>query len=171
MLSSLVAVTKMSDNEEAYDDTGMSDTSEPELDEHDQNDDADAEPDDDDNEFGDDMDEDDMIYGPLRTLKIRDGDHIHIQIVPDEQRKTSNIMSLPEFAEATGIRASQIERGAHVFTDVAGLRDPRKMAHKEFRDRRSPLLLERKIETRGNIHIVEHWRVREMTYIHNETDD
>lgn len=154
----------MSDDE-AYDedDTGLSESSEPELDEIDQNDDVDA------GELVgvldiDEEDDQDMIYGPLRPLKMRDGDHINIVVVPNVDRITSNFISLPEFTEATGIRASQIERGSHIFTDVTGMADPIKMAHKEFRDRKNPLILERVIETNGNIVYVEHWKVRDMTY-------
>jgi hypothetical protein len=159
----------MSDDEQNddfdEDDMEMSDSSEPELDEVDQNDDADAEI-----VLGVDVEEEeeDMIYGPLRPLKIRDGDHIDIVIVPDEKRKTSNFINLSEFTEATGLRASQIERGSHVFTDVTGLTDPIRMAHKEFHDRRSPLVLERVIEVDGGTVYVEHWKVREMACTYKE---
>jgi hypothetical protein len=157
------------DDGESWDDTNLSETSEPDLDEIDQNDDADADADAEALGDNDDVDDDlDLIYGPLRTLKIRDGDHIQISIVPDSERITSHIISLPEFTEATGIRASQIERGSQVFTDCTGLKRPIAMAHKEFRDRKNPLILERKIETRGNVHIVEHWKVREMTHIYQD---
>lgn len=151
----------MSDNEEMEDDVDLSEDSEPELDEVDQNDDIEAEIGEIEIEL---EDEEEIIYGPLRPLKIRDGDHIKIIIVPDEDRITSNVINLPELTEATGIRASQIERGSQVFTDTVGMTDPIKMAHKEFRDRKNPLILERVVETHGNIHYVEHWKVREMTY-------
>ena len=164
----------MSDEEDEYDDTNLSETSEPELDETDQNDDVDADGDDQlgEGDTDDDVgDNDDMIYGPLRPLKIRDGDHIHISVIPPLERRTSHIISLPEFAEATGIRASQIERNSPVFTDCTGLSSPIARAHKEFKDRKNPLILERCIEIRGNVHYVEHWKVREMTYIHQEQND
>lgn len=136
-----------------------------ELDELDQNDDIDADALDQDADAEDDDDEEEeFIYGPLRTLKIRDGDHITIRVVPPETRRTSNVICDNEFAEATGIRASQIERGAPVFTNVDGMTDPIKMAHKEFYDRKNPLLLERIVEQRGSVYYVEHWRVRDMTF-------
>jgi hypothetical protein len=165
----------MSDNEdEEYDDTNLSDTSEPELDEVDQNDDVDANadlPGDAVDADVDDYDEDEnIIYGPLRALKIRDGDHIIIVVIPESEKQTSNVISLPEYAEATGIRASQIERGSPVFTDCTGISSPIARAHKEFRDRKNPLVLERCVEIKDNVHYVEHWRVREMTYTDQELD-
>lgn len=150
----------MSDAEDNYDESS---DEENELDEIDQNDDIDTENQDNDVD-GEEEEEQELIYGPLRTLKIRDGDHITIRVVPANIRKTSNVICDNEFAEATGIRASQIEQGAPVFTSVDGLTDPIKMAHKEFYDRKNPLLLERIVDQRGSVYIVEHWKVREMTF-------
>lgn len=109
----------MSDQEEDYDNIDASDEEENDLDEIDQNDDIDAnedqtaEPEQDEEE-----EPEETIYGPLRTLKIRDGDHKTIIVIPSVDRRTSHIINDYEFTEAVGIRASQIERGAPVFTDV-----------------------------------------------------
>lgn len=157
----------MSDQEEDFPD----EFDENDLDEEDQNDDADVE--DQDQEENQDENQDDqeeqepeneMIYSPLRTLKIRDGDHVTIVIVSNDDRKTSDVICDSEYTEAIGIRASQIERGSPVFTDVTGIRDPIIQAKKEFYDRASPLVLERVIEKRGNVWRAEHWKVREMTF-------
>lgn len=151
----------------------VSDGEELDLDEEDQNDNADEIPEtnvetvdaDADDDVGQRDRDKSAVYGPLQTLKIRDGDHIEIIVVDPEERITSNIITDPEFTEATGIRAAQIEQGTPVFTDVTGLTDPIKMAHKEFYDRKNPLILERVIEQRGYTYYVEHWIVREMTYL------
>ncbi len=157
----------MSDQEEDYDEVDVSDEEEIDLDEADQNDDIDADEDaqEDQEPYVDQEEEqEETIYGPLRTLKIRDGDHKTIIVIPASERRTSHIINDYEFTEAIGVRASQIERGAPVFTDVTGLKDPIKMARKEFYDRKNPLILERIIEQRGNVYRVEHWKVREMTF-------
>lgn len=152
----------MSDQEEEYDVNDV-DEEENDLDEIDQNDDIDA-IEDQTAEPGEEEELEETIYGPLRTLKIRDGDHKTIIVVPSNDRRTTHIINDYEFTEAVGIRASQIERGAPVFTDTTGLKDPIKMARKEFYDRKNPLILERVIEQRGNAYRVEHWKVREMTF-------
>jgi DNA-directed RNA polymerase subunit K/omega len=149
----------MSDQE--YDE--ISDLEENDLDEIDQNDDIDAIQDEA-VDVGEEDEPEETIYGPLRLLKLRDGDHKSIVVVPNGDRRTSNIINDYEFTEAVGIRASQIERGSPVFTDVTGLSDPIKMARKEFYDRKNPLILERVIEQRGNVYRVEHFNVREMTF-------
>ncbi len=138
------------------------------LDEADQNDDADI-ADEADEAGEDDIDTeeaDPVVYGPLKSLAIRDSNHLIYRILDPAQRKTSNVIQLHEATEAVGIRASQIERGSRVFTDVKNLKCPIKMAWKEFIDRQNPLILERVVEERpeAGYNIVEHWPVREMTY-------
>jgi DNA-directed RNA polymerase subunit K/omega len=139
----------------------------PELDEADQADDIDLLESEDDLSDYDDAEESEeepeTVYGELR----KDKNHAIIHIVPDDERDTSDVIQKHEITEAVGIRTSQIEMGAPVFTDVAGLTDPNKMAWKEFYDRKNPLILERKITElpEKNIFIVEHWKVREMVYL------
>lgn len=144
------------------DEEGYSSDEAPELDEEDQNDNIDlvTEINEDDES---DEDDDSQIYGKLRN---GDTNHTNIIIVPDSERITSDIIQKQEIVEAIGIRASQIEDGAPVFTETTGLTDPISMAWKEFRDRQNPLILERVIAERPFefIYEVEHWKVREMTY-------
>ena len=68
-------------------------------------------------------------------------------VTPREKRMTSDIMTSYEYSEVTGIRTSQIEKGAYVFTDVSGLIDPHDMAVKELFDRRCPLTIIRQTGT------------------------
>jgi DNA-directed RNA polymerase subunit K/omega len=97
-------------------------------------------------------------------LHPEDQNHRLVVVIKDDQRMTSNIIQLPELVEAVGIRASQIEQGSEVFTDVTGLTDPVAQAKKEFIDRRNPLILERGVKkTKGAIY-VEWWKVRDMTF-------
>jgi DNA-directed RNA polymerase subunit K/omega len=96
--------------------------------------------------------------------EIKDRNHKIIKIVPADERISSNRIQRPEMTEAIGIRASQIERGSPVFTDVTGYTDPILMARKEFVDRKNPLILERALHDTPTEAIVEHWVVRDMTF-------
>lgn len=145
----------MSDSEEDYSSDEV-----PELDEADQIDDADLITDADD-DISDDEDDELNIIGSLHK---GDSNHTNIIIVPDSERITSDVIQKQEIVEAIGVRASQIEEGSPVFTDVTGLTDPISMSWKEFKDRKSPLILERIVAeypAEFTYH-VEHWKVREM---------
>lgn len=98
--------------------------------------------------------------------KIGKGDEHHriIEIVPPDQRITSEIIQLSEMVEAVGIRISQIEQGSPVFTDVTGLNNPIDQAKKELFDRCSPLILSRALIKEPSYWLVEEWKVREMTF-------
>lgn len=91
-----------------------------------------------------------------------------IKIVPENERVTSEIIQLPELVEAIGIRCSEIENGSTIFTNVENLTDPILIAKKEFYDRKSPLILQRQLESYeadGITYVlVEEWKVREMTF-------
>lgn len=99
----------------------------------------------------------------LNEIDLTDKHHLITYIIPDEQRITSQILTLEEFTEAVGIRATQIERGAPVFTDVSGYSDPIQMAKKEIFDGRCPLKLVREMKQQENSRWVEVWKINEMT--------
>lgn len=105
-----------------------------------------------------------------KSFKLLDLDNncSKVIVVPDDERTTSQQIQRYEMVEAIGIRATQIEQGAPVLTDVEGLTDPITMAKKEFFDRRNPLTLTRsKINNRQQrFKLVEEWKVREMTFPH-----
>jgi DNA-directed RNA polymerase subunit K/omega len=88
-----------------------------------------------------------------------DNTHKTIFIVPDDERITSNIIQLYEIAAVISERASQIENGSPIFIDIKNLTNPKDIARAEFKQRKSPFILERHV---GNS--VEHWKVREMTF-------
>jgi DNA-directed RNA polymerase subunit K/omega len=99
----------------------------------------------------------------IGAINLNDKHHLVTYIVPDDQRITSEIMMLEEYTEAVGIRATQIENGTPVFTDVTGYTDPIKMAKKEILDGKSPLKLVREMKQKENERWVEVWKVNEMT--------
>lgn len=68
-----------------------------------------------------------------------------IKVTRDEDRITSNVMTIYEYSEVIGIRTTQIEQGMHVFTDVEGLESAHDMAVKELFDRRCPLKIIRRL--------------------------
>lgn len=101
---------------------------------------------------------------PINLINENDSNHRINYIVSKEKRITSETIQWPEMVEAIGIRASQIENGAPVFTDVSGFTDPILMAKKEFFDRQSPLILRRSLKKTPSYCIIEHWKVRKMAF-------
>jgi DNA-directed RNA polymerase subunit K/omega len=99
----------------------------------------------------------------IGAIDLTDRHHLTTFVIPEEQRTTSQIMTLEEFTEAVGIRATQIEQGSPVFTDVTGYDNPIKMARKELLNGRSPLKLVREMKIRDNERWVEIWKVNNMT--------
>lgn len=149
----------MSDDEEIADDLG---------DDFDQGDISDEE---ESVEFEDDEIED---YRDLESKSIRfanqtlnidlnDEHHCTVYIVPDNERTTSQIMTLEEMTEAVGIRATEIENGARCFTDVTGYTCPIEMAKKEILDGKSPYKLMREMSTKKGSKTVEIWKINDMT--------
>jgi hypothetical protein len=91
--------------------------------------------------------------------KLNDSDYYrHIKIVPDSERRTSDIMSLGEFTEVKGIRAAQIEKTHHAYIPIGALTNPMDIAEEELLKKRCPLKLIRHISR----HKVEIWRCNEM---------
>jgi DNA-directed RNA polymerase I, II, and III subunit RPABC2 len=83
-----------------------------------------------------------------------------IKIVPSDMRQTSNVMMEYEYSDTIGIRATQIENGAPVYTDIGELTNPLEIAAKEMFDRRCPLFIKRYIDETT----AEHWNCREMAF-------
>lgn len=107
---------------------------------------------------------------PVAASKIRtdpvlraSNTHRRIIIVPDDERITSHILSIPEAARAIGIRAKQIETFPVMFADAAGEISSVARAKIELLARRSPLILHRVVGkgSSGEVY-VEAWRLAEM---------
>lgn len=103
-----------------------------------------------DEDIGDDMiegiDVDDYLADSSVGQEKKHSDyHQIITEVPRELRITSDIMTAYEFCEAVGVRAEQIERGFAPFIDVGLLTNSRDIALQEMFDRRSPLVIIRKV--------------------------
>lgn len=83
-----------------------------------------------------------------------------VKVIPADMRVTSNVMTMWEYSDVIGIRQTEIENGAPVYTDVTGVVDPRDMAIKELFDRKCPLKIKRAL----NPFLEEQWSCREMAF-------
>lgn len=66
-------------------------------------------------------------------------------IIKNDDKITSNIITIYEMTELIGIRATQIANNAPVFVDVGYLTDPIEMAKKEIFENKCPLYIKRYI--------------------------
>ena len=116
-------------------------------------------------------DEEEGEEGEYVALENQEIDKIkNIIKVPDDERRTSNLMTIYEYTEAVGTRISQIENGSKIFTDYDGLYNNKQIAIKEMHDRKNPLIVRRVVKTDGNNIYEEHWKVREMILPNIEID-
>jgi hypothetical protein len=100
----------------------------------------------------------------IQKINELDKNHRIIRVRAPENYLSSHIIQFSEMVEAIGIRISQIEMGAPVFTDVSGYTSVIDMAKKEFIDRQNPFLLVREMRV-GEAEVeVEEWKVREMSF-------
>lgn len=108
--------------------------------------------------------ESEKIYNNMIIQKIDETDKNHriIKVVPDNERRTSHILTRFELSNVIGKRASQISNGSPIFTDKK-LSSSTKLAIAELIERQCPLILTRQVRIDGNIIEVEKWKVREMT--------
>jgi DNA-directed RNA polymerase subunit K/omega len=66
-------------------------------------------------------------------------------IIKNDEKITSNILTIYEITELIGIRATQIANGAPIFTDIEYINDPIEMAKKEIINNKCPLYVKRYI--------------------------
>ena len=66
-------------------------------------------------------------------------------IIKNDNKLTSNILTIYEITELIGIRATQISQGSPVFIDIEYLSDPIEMAKKEIINNKCPLYIKRYI--------------------------
>lgn len=96
-----------------------------------------------------------------RILKLENDSKVYqlVEIVSDEERITSHIMTMFEFSTVKGIRAQQIDTGGPVFTTIPeGMTDSIKIAEKEIFDRKCTTKIVRDL----NKYKKEEWRCNEM---------
>ena len=84
--------------------------------------------------------------------------HKEINIVKNNNRRTSEIITKFEFTEVTSVRAKQIENGGKIFVDIQNETDPVVMAEMEIKMKCCPLSVRRMISSE----IAEIWDVNDM---------
>ena len=84
--------------------------------------------------------------------------HQEIIIIPNEHRKTSEVITKFEFTDVISNRAKQIENGSKIFVDIDTEDDPIAMAEMEIKMKQCPLSIRRFISN----NIAEIWNVNEM---------
>jgi hypothetical protein len=90
---------------------------------------------------------------------------IHISIVPDDQRITSDRLYLNELVGVLNLRIKQLEAGAPCYAPgdlVKDVTDARELAYIEYRAQCCPFILEREIAEIDGRRIVERWDVNKM---------
>jgi DNA-directed RNA polymerase subunit K/omega len=78
--------------------------------------------------------------------------------IPTDMRRTSDVMSLTEYARIKGIRAKQIEDGAPIYIRVTTETTAAEIAATEISQKKCPLNIKRAL---GNGY-VETWAVNEL---------
>lgn len=68
---------------------------------------------------------------------------IILKVVKPEDRKTRNIISLFEYAEALAARSKQIEEGSDFFIELNGQITPLEIAKEEILQKKCPLAIKR----------------------------
>ena len=82
--------------------------------------------------------------------------------VHPNNHKTSDVMTMFEYAEVIGIRAVQISNGSPVFTDVGDLTDNIEIAKLELANKKCPLAIVRIRTTNGTTAIAEVKKVNSL---------
>ncbi len=79
-------------------------------------------------------------------------------IIKNDDKITSNILTIYEMTELIGIRATQISQGSPIFVDIDFISDPIEMAKKEIINNKCPLYVKRYI----GLDKYELWNPNEM---------
>jgi DNA-directed RNA polymerase subunit K/omega len=97
-------------------------------------------------ELNDDELDDDSSNNKINFIDNELDNESKIQfIIKNNDKITSNILTIYEMTELIGIRATQIAQGAPVFIDITYISDPIEMAKKELINNRCPLYIKRYI--------------------------
>lgn len=121
-----------------------------------------------------DAEEDDEAVDPGVDIDLEDNNavgsqHRVVEYVPDDERQTSDFLTLYERTQLEIITANRIADTGVVMTDCSGLDEAILMARREIAMRKSPYMLLRCIgewkdpETGVTHRRVERWRVNEIS--------
>lgn len=96
----------------------------------------------------------DQLDGQERLEILKDGP----QQIDKSKRITTRYMTKYERARVLGTRALQISMNAPVMVDIAGETDPLKIAMKELRERKIPMIIRRYLPDNS----YEDWNIDEL---------
>lgn len=136
-------------------DGGAFDSNEMDDDQNDQENENDRDPDDDGLDVTGDRDDDDGTGNTKSVVTIGDGGGAGIA---SSQRITTRYLTKYERARVLGTRALQISMNAPVMVDLDGETDPLKIAEKELRERKIPIIIRRYLPDGSH----EDWAVDEL---------
>lgn len=93
------------------------------------------------------------------TSKIIEDYHDIIQRYDPSKNTTRNIMTKFEKNAIIGLRAEQLQRGAHPLVEFDPKNfDPRDIAHRELKERKTPMMVCRRLYNGER----EYWRIDDM---------
>lgn len=99
-----------------------------------------------DEDYDDEMEDDELNSHKVSFIDHELDNDSKIQfIIKNDDKITSNILTIYEVTELIGIRATQISNGSPTFTNMDDLADPIEMAKKELLDNKFPLYVKRYI--------------------------
>jgi DNA-directed RNA polymerase subunit K/omega len=134
-----------------------------EDDEYDDDIEEDVEGDSEGDSLSEDEDVDEVSVPETKYDTSRGDNRIIVKVVKNpEDRKTSNHMSLYEYASLIGIRGQMIENGDLVFVEIGDMTDSISIAKQELREKMHPLSVVREISRKGNVSVVEVWSANEL---------
>lgn len=111
----------------------------------------------------DDEDEESIIVDETDDIEECKKKELSYILVPDDERKTSNILQKFEYVAVVTARAHQIAGGGEIYiSDISDCGTEIEIAKKEVSMRRCPLSVKRYIGTKNNTKYYEIWKVNEL---------
>ena len=98
-----------------------------------------------------------------RDAKNKSSNIVNNIIVPQDERTTSNVMSIFEYSNIIATRATEISKNGIVFT-TAKSHDPIVLAKEELKEGRCPYIIQRPVGKFKNQDIIEEWSANELIY-------
>lgn len=96
-----------------------------------------------------------------RDAKNKSSNIINNIIVPQDERSTSDMMSIFEFSNIIATRATEISKNGIVFTSFKS-HDPIVLAKEELKEGRCPYIVRRVVGRFKNQEIIEEWSANEL---------
>lgn len=96
-----------------------------------------------------------------KDAKHKSSNVVNNIIVPQDERSTSNIMSIFEFSNIIATRATEISKNGILFTSFKS-HDPIVLAKEELKEGKCPYIVQRIVGRFKNQDIIEEWSANEL---------